>query len=119
MRGIAARPSRWAIGYPAPPVGVHPTGLDESSMTTATLRIDDLPALGPTGRQVTIDCEHGATQVASVSTAGAGCGADGFLIKVVLIKHFYQQRCRCLHQLWRRHLGGKLGEVVLARGAAG
>ena len=82
----------------------------------ATLRIDDLSTLGPTGRRVTVDCEHGSTQLASVSTAGELDGADAFMVKVVLVKHYYQQRCCCLRSLWRQHFGCELGERVVVRG---
>ena len=84
--------------------------------TTATLRIDDLPAPWPTGRQITLECPHGTTQLAAISPEGEVPSAEQFGVKAALLKHYRERCCPCIQHLWRQHFGCALGELVVAQG---
>ena len=86
-------------------------------MGTAALRIDDLPAPWPTGRQITLECPHGTTQLAAISSEGEVTSAEQFGVKAALLEHYREQRCRCVRDLWTEHFDCALGELVVARGA--
>ena len=86
---------------------------------TATLRIEDLPAHGPPGRLVALECAHGTTRLASVGAASGTPCSDELTVRLALLKHYRGQRCGCIRHLWRQHFGSEPGEVVLARGRVG
>ena len=86
--------------------------------TTATLQIHDLPELGPTGRRVVLDCKHGTTRVMSVNAPPPALQlAEEDNVRMALLKHYAEERCRCVRRLWRRFFGCELGELALVRGA--
>ena len=84
--------------------------------TTATLTVDDLPELGRDGRRVVVDCKHGTTRVWSANAPPPGLQLSGEdSARMALLKHYAEERCRCIRKLWRRYFDCELGEIALAR----
>ncbi len=83
-------------------------------MSTATLTITPIAELGPTGRYVLLDCEHGTTRVLGANAEGGVQLEEADLVRAALARHYGEERCRCIQHLWREHFGCPLGEIALA-----
>ena len=86
-------------------------------MSLATLTKTPLPALGPTGRRLEIDCPHGTTGITTANAEGGLVVTDEDSVRLALARHFAEERCRCIRKLWREYFGCPLGEIPLVRGA--
>ena len=73
---------------------------------TATLTARAAPEYGPDWRYIEIDCDHGTTT--SAYKNGDDLQLDDVdVVKVMLLKHYYAERCRCTKALRRRYgVGG-------------
>lgn len=82
---------------------------------SATLSVTPAPR---SGWHAVLDCTHGTTHVAVLNPEAAGLQRQD-AVRLALLRHYAETRCRCARRLWRRAFGAPLGQVVLVRGRVG
>ena len=71
-------------------------------MRQATLTITPLPALGPRGKRIEVDCAHDTTTLHLAAGADAPPVPEQVLAAVAVVKHYSEERCSCTRRLrWR------------------
>jgi hypothetical protein len=71
-------------------------------MSQATVVARDAPEYGRGYRFIEVDCGHGTTT--SVYRNGDDLVvADADIVRVMLLRHYYAERCRCTKALRRRY----------------
>jgi hypothetical protein len=70
--------------------------------TPATLTARDAVEYGPGWRSIEIDCEHGTTTSAYKNGDDLTL-ADADIVRVMLLRHYEAERCRCTKALRRRY----------------